>query len=61
MTNLIYNGVQLRNCETKRFDQQIEYDESGTDVMYSRFRIRVTAILTSYSYDGIGRLDHPRQ
>ena len=37
MTNLIYNGVELRNCETKVFDQRIEYDPSQTDVMFSSF------------------------
>lgn len=47
-TTLIYNGVILRNCETQSFEQSIEYDTSGTDVMFSRFRIRVTSTLVGF-------------
>ena len=50
MTILAYNGVVLNDCETKSFEQTIEYDESNTDVIFSRFRIRVasTAVVTNY-------------
>jgi hypothetical protein len=48
-TTLYYNGVWLRDCETKLFDQQIQYDESGTDVILTRFRIRVTSTLVAYT------------
>lgn len=63
-TTLIYNGVILRNCETLTFDQSIEYDQSGTDVLFSRFRIRVashvvalTSWLTSQHSIAAGMVD----
>lgn len=46
-THLFYNGVLLQDCETKEFVQQIEMDESDTDVMYSRFRITVVSRIVS--------------
>ena len=50
MTTIIYNDVILRDCETKSFEQRIEYDESNTDLMYSRFRIRVASTLAATRY-----------
>jgi len=50
MTTIIYNGVILRDCETKSFEQQIVYDESKTDLMYSKFRIRVASTLAATRY-----------
>lgn len=47
-TTLYYNGVWLRDCETKLFDQKIQYDESRTDVIYSSFRIMVTSTLVAH-------------
>lgn len=47
-TTLVYNGVALRDCETKAFEQTIQRDESNTDVLFSRFRIRVASHLVSY-------------
>ena len=49
-TTLIYNGIALRDCETKVFEQKVQYDPSGTDVIYSRFKIRVSSTLVSYEY-----------
>jgi len=46
-TSLIYNGVVMRDVELKSFSQVVEYDESGTDVVYSRFRIRVASTMTA--------------
>lgn len=46
-THLYYNGVLLQDCETKEFIQEIEMDESDTDVMYSRFRITVVSRIVS--------------
>lgn len=47
MTTVIYNSVILRDCETQSFDQTIEYDDSKTDALYSRFRIRVASTLVA--------------
>jgi len=47
MTTVVYNGVVLRDCETKSFEQTITYDESNTDLIYSRFRIRVASTLAA--------------
>lgn len=40
-TTLTYNGVILRDCETVAFDQELQYDQSGTDAQYSRITIHV--------------------
>lgn len=56
-TELTYNGVVLRDCETLSFDQKIEYDESKTDVMYSRFRIRVRTTLVDYLDPSVSTID----
>jgi hypothetical protein len=42
----------LRDCETKSFEQQIVYDESKTDLMYSKFRIRVASTLAAIRSSG---------
>lgn len=50
MTTLVYNGVAMFDCETLSFDQTIEYDESKTDPMFSRWRIRVASNLVTTHY-----------
>lgn len=50
MTTIVYNGVVMRDCETKSFSQTIEYDPSGTDLMFSRFTLRVASTLVATSY-----------
>lgn len=44
-TNVYYNGVQLHNVLTRQWDQEVVYDDSRTDVAYSRFRFRFEALL----------------
>ncbi|MGN6136529.1 MAG: hypothetical protein ACTHOU_18755, partial [Aureliella sp.] len=44
-THLFYNGVLMRDCQTLEWNQAIEYDESHTDVLYSRVRITVVSTL----------------
>jgi len=51
-TTLWYNGVVMRDCETQSFEQSVQFDESGTDVLFSRFRIRVASTLTAVHYSG---------
>lgn len=46
-THLYYNGVLMRDCELLEFAQVIEYDESGTDPLFSRVRITVASTLVS--------------
>jgi hypothetical protein len=50
MTTIVYNGVILRDCEMKSFEQIIENDSSGTDLMFSRFMVRVASTLVATSY-----------
>lgn len=45
-TDVYYNGVWLRNCLTKQFDQTVEYDESGTDRLYTKFNITVECLVS---------------
>ncbi|MEM6469421.1 MAG: hypothetical protein AAF802_07605 [Planctomycetota bacterium] len=51
-TVLVYRNVILRDCETEVFDQEVVYDESGTDVMFSRFRIRVVSTVVAIAEAG---------
>jgi hypothetical protein len=44
-TTVFYNGIFLQDCETLEFRQVIEMDESNTDHLWSRFRIRVASTL----------------
>lgn len=47
-TQVYYNGVILNDCETQSFEQTVEYDESSTDVLFSRFRVKVASTLIGY-------------
>lgn len=44
-TTVVYNGVYLTNCLTVSFEQRAEYDNSGTDLLYSVFQIHVRGTL----------------
>ena len=45
-TTIHYNGVTLKQCETKRFEQSSEYDESDTDLMRQKYVIAVSALVS---------------
>lgn len=47
MTTVVYNGVVLRDCETLSFEQDVQYDPSNTDVLFSRFKIRVASTMVA--------------
>lgn len=36
-----YGEITITNCLTKRFEQEAVYDDSGTDLLYYKFTIRV--------------------
>ncbi len=64
-THLFYNGVELRDCVTKVFDQKMLFDDGGNHVT-SVFRIRVESMVygfyngaasTPYTQDDL--LSHP--
>lgn len=40
-TWLIYNDIQIQNCQTLNFEQSVRYDKSGTDKIYDEFKIKV--------------------
>lgn len=44
-TTLIYNGVTIQNCLTKRFSEEPQYDESNTDLIYHRVIIEVVGYI----------------
>ncbi|MCC9644988.1 hypothetical protein LOC71_22150 [Rhodopirellula sp. JC740] len=54
MTTLVYNNVVLKDCETLRFEQDLQYDESKTDLLFSRFKIRVASTLVGVRYPNDG-------
>ncbi|QDU97534.1 hypothetical protein [Lignipirellula cremea] len=42
---LTYNGVEMRNVRTLRFEQQCRYDDSGVDLLQQRFLLRVEGLV----------------
>lgn len=40
-TTLTYGPITLQNVLTKKFEQEAVYDESGTDLLYHKFTVRV--------------------
>ena len=45
MTQVFYNGVRLTNVLTKLFKQEAVYDDSGAQLLFSRFTVRVEGVL----------------
>jgi len=43
--SLFYQGVELRNVRTLRFEQRSRYDSSGTDLLHHTFTIRVEGVV----------------
>ncbi|MFZ9077520.1 MAG: hypothetical protein ACO23H_03230 [Alphaproteobacteria bacterium] len=48
MITVYYNGVALKDCVVKRFQQEIVHDSSNTDVMYSRFVVTVESTVVGF-------------
>lgn len=44
-TTVRYGNLTIVNCLTKEFLQEPVYDESNTDILYFRFKVRVTGFL----------------
>ncbi len=44
-TYVEYGNVRIHRCVTRSFDQVAVFDESGTDLLYSKFTIRVSGYL----------------
>ncbi|MGH7743988.1 MAG: hypothetical protein ACREQ5_04110, partial [Candidatus Dormibacteria bacterium] len=40
-TDVTYGTVTIASCQTLRFAQEAVYDDSGTDLLYQKFLIRV--------------------
>jgi len=45
-TTLTYGSIQFTNVVTKAFSQETEYDESGTDPLFSKATLRVFGVAT---------------
>jgi len=43
-----YNNVEIYNCHIRDFRQEMVYDDSGTDLLYTRFSITVEGILGAH-------------
>jgi hypothetical protein len=46
-----YNGIFIKNVETVRFEESVEMDESRTDILFHRFRMRFRGLVHSASPD----------
>ncbi|MFO0940066.1 MAG: hypothetical protein U0930_04800 [Pirellulales bacterium] len=54
-THVYYNGVELRDCRTESFKQQLQYDEAS-NAMYSKFFIKVSSMVFGFFYSESGNL-----
>ena len=43
-TSVFYNGITIGNVLTREFDQTVIRDDSGTDKLFSRFRVTVEGV-----------------
>lgn len=48
-TQITYNGITIRYCHTRRFEQEIVPTEDGSDVLMHRFMVRVGGLVTGVS------------
>lgn len=55
-TNVYYNGVQIHNVQTREWNQEVVYDDSHTDVVMHKFRMRFEGLV----HGGVSFSD-PRQ
>lgn len=46
-THLFYNGVLMRDCDLREWDQVFERDQSDTDLLFNRVRLTVSSTLVS--------------
>ncbi len=53
-TDVEYNGVKILNVVTRRWDQQVEYDDSGTDMLYHKFSLMFDGIVHSHGDKSLG-------
>ena len=44
-TIVTYNQIEIHNALMKRFDQDVQYDQSNTDAIYSRFTFVIDGII----------------
>lgn len=52
MTDLTYNGITLKNCVTRIFEQTPVRDSSGTDTLYHQFSISVECVMSASALQG---------
>lgn len=44
-TVVYYNAIELHNVVTRQWDQEVQYDDSGTDLVFARYKLRFDGIL----------------
>jgi len=44
MTTITYNGICFHNCLIRSWDQEVQYDQSGTDLLFTRHRITAAGV-----------------
>lgn len=54
MISVYYNGVILKDCVVRRFQQKVVKDESNTDVLYSEFIVTVESTAVQFNYRDLG-------
>jgi hypothetical protein len=57
-TNVRYNGVTIQNCVTREFDQEIMYDQSGSDVIAVRYKLAWEGWIHSQKSNSSGGIGH---
>lgn len=49
-THVVYGDIRFHNCLTRDWHQEIRYDESGTDLLFTKIRM---------TFQGVAHLQHP--
>ena len=44
-TDVHYNGIELHNVVTRGWDQEVVYDDSNTDLLFYKFKLKFEGIL----------------
>lgn len=50
-TRVYYNGVTMNDVLTQQWDEEVVYDNSGTDPLYTKVRLKFTGILHTEDRD----------
>ncbi len=51
-TTITYGPVTLHNVLTRQWEQEVVHDDSGTDILYHKFKLRFESLVHAAGYQG---------